>query len=300
MRRPNAELRIGISGWRYEPWRGVFYPEGLPQRSELAYAARHFNSVEINGSFYSLQKPEFYRRWYDETPAGFVFAVKGGRFITHMKKLLNVREALANFLASGVLCLEEKLGPILWQFPEALPCDLERFAAFFELLPRDTRQASKLALEHAPWLADRAATKVKKHRPLRHAVEVRSLSCTDPAFIALLREHGIACVVADTAGKWPMLDVRTADFTYVRLHGGKRLYVSGYSQRDIDRWAERVAGWREHGDVYVYFDNDAKVHAPFDAAALAKTLQISIGEPVRNKRARMAKRRPLREAIRGG
>jgi uncharacterized protein YecE (DUF72 family) len=295
-----GELRIGISGWRYEPWRGVFYPEGLPQRAELEYAAHHFNSVEINGSFYSLQRPSLYQRWYDATPPGFVFAVKGGRFITHMKKLIDVRTALANFLASGVLCLEDKLGPILWQFPESLPCDLKRFRAFFELLPRDTQAAAELAREHAPRLADRVVTETKRKRPLRHAIEVRSLSCTEPAFLELLREQGLACVVADTAGKWPMIDVQTSDFTYVRLHGGKRLYVSGYSPKEIERWAARVAEWRQRGDVYVYFDNDAKVHAPFDAAALAKALGAEIGEPVRNRRARLARRRPLREAIRGG
>jgi len=298
-----SEIRIGISGWRYEPWRGVFYPEGLPQRAELEYAARHFNSIEINGSFYSLQKPELYQRWYDATPPGFVFAVKGGRFITHMKKLRDVREALANFLASGVLALDDKLGPILWQFPESLPCDIERFDAFFKLLPRDTRAAAKLAREHAPWLADRALTRVRTRRPLRYAIEVRSLTCVDPAFIDLLREHKLACVVADTAGKWPLLEQDTADFMYARLHGDKRLYVSGYSPRAIAAWAERVKAWRsgrEPRDVYVYFDNDAKVHAPFDAAALARALGVTMGEPIRNKRARLARRRPLREAIRGG
>jgi uncharacterized protein YecE (DUF72 family) len=295
-----SQLRIGISGWRYEPWRGVFYPEGLPQKSELEYAARHFNSIEINGSFYSLQRPSLYQRWHDATPDDFVFAVKGGRFITHMKKLIDVRTALANFLASGVLCLERKLGPILWQFPESLPCDLERFAAFFELLPRDTQTAAELAREHSPRLADRVATRVEQNRPLRHAVEVRSASCVEPAFIELLRAHGLACVVADTAGKWPMIEAPTASFTYVRLHGGKRLYVSGYGPRAIAAWAERVARWRARGDVYVYFDNDAKVHAPFDAAALAKALEVTIGEPLRNKRGKLARRRPLREAIRGG
>lgn len=298
-----GELRIGVSGWRYEPWRGVFYPEGLPQRRELEHAARHFNSIELNGSFYSLQRPALYQRWYDATPPGFVFAVKGGRFITHMKKLLDVRTALANFLASGVLCLDDKLGPILWQFPESLPCDLARFDAFFALLPRDTRSAAKLAREHAPWLRDRVATEVRRNRPLRHAIEVRSPSCAQPPFIELLRKHKLACVVADTAGKWPLLEEDTADFMYARLHGDKRLYVSGYSPRAIAAWAARVAAWRagpEPRDVYVYFDNDAKVHAPFDAAALAKALQVEIGEPLRNKRARLARRRPLREAIRGG
>jgi len=296
-----GRIRTGIAGWVFPEWRkGMFYPEGLPQRAELEYASRHFNSIEINGSFYSLQRPSLYVRWREATPSGFVFAVKGGRFITHMKKLVDVRTALANFLASGVLCLEEKLGPILWQFPESLPCDLKRFGAFFELLPRDTLAAGELAKEHAPRLAGRVATDVGQRRPLRHAVEVRSMSCVEPAFLDLLRAHGIACVVADTAGKWPMIETRTADFTYVRLHGDKRLYASGYSTRAIATWAQRVERWREQGDVYVYFDNDALCHAPFDAAALARAMRADIGEPVRNKRARLARRRPLREAIRGG
>src|SRR5690349_22227877 len=129
-----GEIRIGISGWRYPPWRGTFYPNGLPQRRELEYASRHVATIEINGSFYSLQRPEFYARWRDETPDGFVFAVKGGRFITHMKKLRDVETALANFFGSGVLALGEKLGPILWQFPESMPHELDRFAAFFAQL----------------------------------------------------------------------------------------------------------------------------------------------------------------------
>jgi uncharacterized protein YecE (DUF72 family) len=312
-----GELRIGISGWRYEPWRGVFYPEGLPQRRELEHAARHFNSIEINGSFYSLQKPGLYQRWYEATPEGFVFAVKGGRFITHMKKLVDVRTALANFFASGVLCLEEKLGPILWQFPAALPCDA-RFEPFFRMLPRDTREAAALAGEHAEWMTGRVVTETRARRPLRYAVEVRAASCVEPSFIELLRAHDIACVVADTAGRWPCIEDVTSSFMYLRLHGDKRLYESGYGPRAIARWAERIAAWRAGGepadaqrvldrappsraarDVYVYFDNDVKVHAPFDAAALARALDADIGAPLKNKRARMAKRKPLRQPIFG-
>src|SRR2546421_9997190 len=136
-----AEVRIGISGWRYGPWRGTFYPQKLQQKRELEYASRKLNSIEINGSFYSLQRPSSYRAWYEATPDGFVFAVKGGRFITHMKRLRDVDEATANFFASGILLLREKLGPILWQFPPNMGFDEQKFADFFELLPKDTLDA---------------------------------------------------------------------------------------------------------------------------------------------------------------
>ncbi len=284
-------VRVGISGWRYAPWRGVFYPAGLPQREELAFASKQLDSIEINGSFYSLQRPELYRRWAAETPPGFVFAVKGGRYITHMRRLRDARIPLANFFASGVLALEEKLGPILWQFPETLACDLVRFREFFEMLPRNTREAAALAADRDPWLADRSLIETSSNRPLRHAVEVRSRTCATPQFIALLREFGVAWVVADTAGRWPFFEDVTADFVYVRLHGDKELYESGYSRPAIARWARKVRAWSSGGepsdaqrvsspaapngegrDVYVYFDNDVKVRAPFDALALARAM----------------------------
>jgi uncharacterized protein YecE (DUF72 family) len=264
-----ADVRIGISGWRYAGWRGVFYPQGLAQRRELEYASRQFRSLEINGSFYSLQRPEFYRQWYRDTPEGFVFAVKGGRFITHMKKLRGVEKPLANFLASGVLALNEKLGPILWQLPPILPFDEERLAGFFDLLPRDTFAAAALARRHDHRVSRRSWLRADARRPLRHALEVRHESFRSPRFARLLREHHIGLVVADTAGKWPFLDEVTADFVYVRLHGDSELYVSGYTPEAIEAWARRVRRWRaRRRDVYVYFDNDAKVHAPFDALAL--------------------------------
>src|SRR5437588_3107894 len=141
-------LRVGISGWTYPPWRGVFYPKKLPQRLELQFASREFNSIEINGSFYSLQRPSSYQRWYLETPAGFLFSVKGARFITHIKKLRDVETPLANFFASGVLALKEKLGPILWQLPPNLGWNEERLASFFQLLPRNNADAADLARRH--------------------------------------------------------------------------------------------------------------------------------------------------------
>ena len=284
------DLYIGISGWTYAGWRGVFYPKKLAHRLELQFASREFNSIEINGSFYSLQLPSSYRRWYAETPPGFIFSVKGGRFITHMKKLRAVEAPLANFFASGILCLREKLGPILWQFPPNFGWNAERFAEFFELLPRDTRAAARLARNHDAKLKGRAWTKTDAARPIRHAVEIRHESFMVPEFFALLRRHKVAFVVADTAGKWPYAENLTADFVYCRLHGAEQLYVSGYSDQELDWWANRIEHWRKgkqpknarlvsnqkaaagKRDVYIYFDNDAKVHAPFNARTLADKL----------------------------
>ncbi len=269
-----APVRVGISGWTYAGWRGDFYPRGLVQRRELAYAAERMSSIEINGSFYSLQRPASYVSWREQTPDDFVFAVKGGRFITHMKKLRGVETALANFFASGVLALGPKLGPLLWQLPENLPYDAERLTQFFDLLPRTAAEAALLATRHdAKVPEDRAWTKVDDDRPLRHALEFRSETyCTDEAF-DLMRHHDISCVVADSAGRWPRPEVSTSDFVYVRLHGDTELYASGYSVEALDRWAATCHRWAETQDVYVYFDNDAKGHAPHDALALLDRLQ---------------------------
>jgi uncharacterized protein YecE (DUF72 family) len=286
-----AQIHIGISGWTYDGWRGVFYPEGLPRRRELEYASRQLGSIEINGSFYSLQRPESYRKWREETPDDFLFAVKGSRFITHMKKLRDVVTPLANFFASGVLCLGPKLGPILWQFPAAVRFDEARFAAFLELLPADTEAAAALARRHDHRLEGRSWTETDARRPLRHAFEIRHESFLVPAFTALLRRHDAAFVLADTAGHWPYAEDLTADFVYIRLHGAEELYASGYDDGALDWWAERIRAWSAGGqppdpvliegerrprrrkrDVYVYFDNDAKVRAPFDARRLAERL----------------------------
>ncbi|MEP7021444.1 MAG: DUF72 domain-containing protein [Pseudonocardiales bacterium] len=268
-----GDARVGISGWTYPPWRGVFYPKGLPQRAELNYAASQLSSIEINGSFYSLQLPSSYRTWHDQTPDDFVFSVKGGRFITHLKKLREPQVSLANFFASGVLALRGKLGPFLWQLPPNFGFNPERLAEFFANLPRSTGEAAWLARRHDERLKDRALTDTDADRPLRHAIEVRHDSFKTPAFTELLREHHIAVVVADTAGKWPLIAEVTADFAYVRLHGDKELYVSGYSDEALDSWAANIRKWMsEDRDAYVYFDNDVKVHAPFDAVALAKRL----------------------------
>ncbi len=270
-----GRVHVGISGWTYAGWRGDFYPRGLAQRRELEYASRRVTSIEVNGSFYSLQRPASYLAWRAQTPDGFVFSVKGGRFITHMKKLRGVETALANFFASGVLALGDKLGPVLWQLPPVLGYDPARLTAFFELLPRTTTQAVALAASHDERLADRSWTVTDAERPLRHALEVRHASYEDAAFVALLREHDVGLVVADTAGKWPLLEHVTSDFVYVRLHGAEELYVSGYTEAALDAWAAKVRRWATGGDVFVYFDNDVKVRAPFDAMSLADRLGIS-------------------------
>ncbi len=271
-----AEIRIGTSGWRYPPWRGDFYPPGLAQRRELEYLSRQLNAVELNGSFYSLQRPERFRAWFDETPSDFLFAVKGGRFITHMKQLRDVETSLANFYASGVLALGAKLGPFLWQLPPRLTFDPDRLANFFALLPRTTTDAAELAAKHDDKLKAKPYLEPGKRRPLRHALEVRHPSFAEPAAKKLLRDHGIALVVADTAGKWPFLEDQTAGFAYVRLHGAEELYVSGYSDRALREWAEKIRTWHDDGkrDVHVYFDNDAKVEAPRNAQALADLLGV--------------------------
>ncbi|HEU5469874.1 MAG TPA: DUF72 domain-containing protein [Actinophytocola sp.] len=273
-------IRVGTSGWLYPPWRGRFYPTGLPHRRELEYLAGLVNSVELNGSFYSLQRPASYQAWHAQTPDDFVFAVKGGRFITHMKRLREVETPLANFFASGPLALGAKLGPVLWQLPASLPYDPDLLAAFFALLPRDTATAARLAARHDERLAGRSWTTTDADRPLRHALEVRHPGFVDPSFLDLLRAHRIGLVIADTAGKFPYLEDVTADFAYVRLHGDEELYASDYSAAALDRWAGRVRELAAAaGDVYVYFDNDIHAYAPHNAIALAGRLGLKPAAP---------------------
>jgi uncharacterized protein YecE (DUF72 family) len=274
-------VRIGISGWRYEPWRGVWYPEGLAQRRELEFCGRHFPTVEINGSFYSLQRPEYYEDWYRQTPPGFVFAVKGSRYITHLLRLKNIEKPLANFFASGIFNLRDKLGPFLWQFPPQFSFDPGRFDAFFARLPRTTGQALSLARRRDVRMTGRARLAIDQDRPLRHAVEIRHPSFMSDEFVSLLKKHDIGLVVADTAGKWPRLFHVTSDFVYVRLHGDVKIYTSGYSERALAGWARRIRDWERAGrDVYLYFDNDVKVKAPFDALNLMRKVGLSWGSPV--------------------
>ena len=274
-------IRIGISGWRYAPWRGVFYPQGLAQRRELEYAARHFPTLEINGSFYSLQRPQYYDQWYRETPPGFLYSVKGSRYITHLLRLKNIEKPLANFYAQGIFALREKLGPFLWQFPPMFRFDAARLEPFFERLPRTTAEALALARQRDARMTGRSRLAIDAQRSLRHAVEIRHPSFMNEDFVALLRKHGIGLVVADTAGKWPKLFHVTSDFVYVRLHGDVKIYTSGYSEGALASWARRIRKWDKDGrDVYVYFDNDVKVRAPFDALNLMRKLGLEWGVPL--------------------
>jgi uncharacterized protein YecE (DUF72 family) len=262
----------------------VFYPKGLPQRRELKFAAQNFDTVEINGTFYSLQRPESFTEWVRQTPDDFVFSVKGSRYITHMLKLRETKVPLANFFASGVLRLGEKFGPLLWQFPPQMRFDRERFETFFKLLPRTHREAASLMRRYADRIREDTGFRVKKDAPLRHCVEIRHESFVVPEFVELLRQYDVGLVVADTV-EWPLLMDVSSGFVYCRLHGSEQLYASGYEGAALDQWAERVVTWARGGqpegrradatdaevtprDVYVYFDNDAKVRAPFDAKGL--------------------------------
>lgn len=265
MSKAGGEARIGISGWRYEPWRDHFYPSGLPQRHELAFASRMLPTIEINGSFYSLQKPESFLAWHDETPDDFVFSVKGPRFLTHIRRLKDVELPLANFLASGLFALRAKLGPILWQFPENLAYDPQRFEAFFALLPKDTHAGLALAKKHDARVEGRSWLEKIPRRALRHAVEIRHPSFVDPAFIALLRRYRIALVIADSVGRWPLIEDLTAEFVYARLHGDAELYASGYGDEALAHWARRIRSW------------SVKLHAPYDAARLSMLLGVPTG-----------------------
>jgi uncharacterized protein YecE (DUF72 family) len=271
----SPDTRIGISGWRYTGWRGDFYPVGLAQRRELEYASQRMGSIEINGSFYSLQRPSSYASWRAETPDDFVFAVKGGRFISHLKRLVDVETPLANFFASGVLALGPKLGPVLWQLPANLSFDAEVLDAFFTLLPGSTAEAASLAERHDDKVKEgRALTTAELDVPLRYALEFRSTTFAVEEAFEVMRRHGVACVLADTAGRWPKVEEVTADFMYVRLHGDKELYVSGYSDAALDEWAAKCRGWKAAGlDVFAYFDNDSKGYAPYDAMRLMERLR---------------------------
>lgn len=287
---------IGISGWTYSGWRGTFYPPGLPHEHELRYASRRFNAIEINGTFYRLQRPENFESWREQTPRGFRFAVKGSRFITHMKQLRDIESPLANFFASGVLRLEEKLGPVLWQFAPRRRLDLARFEHFLDLLPHDTAAASRLARRHDARVSGRASCEVHADRPIRHALEIRHASFLAESFLALLRRHQVALVFSDAASDWPYAEDVTAPFVYLRLHGAEVTYASGYDATALDRWAAKLRCWltgqepadsarigppaaaRASRDAYTFFDNDAKVRAPLDAAALAARLGVHWSE----------------------
>jgi uncharacterized protein YecE (DUF72 family) len=289
-------IRIGISGWTYKPWRGVFFPKGLPQKHEMAYAARTFPSIEVNGTFYGLQRPTSFQAWHDGTPDGFVFAIKASRYITHIRRLRDAEKPLANFFAQGVLALGRKLGPFLWQLPPSYRFDPAALEAFLRLLPQDTDAAVKLARRHEPRMKGRVFLTPDKKRPLRHAMEIRHESFRNEGFVTLLRKYRVGLVVADTV-EWPRLGDITADFVYARLHGSEQLYASGYSDDALDDWARWFRSWNRSQsprgvdrlsaakarvkvkDIFVYFDNDMKVRAPFDALKLAQRLKVKAGLP---------------------
>ena len=269
LRSARPRVCIGISGYVYPRWRGRFYPAGLPQRRWLEFASRAFNSIELNGTFYSLKSPSIFERWAREVQDDFVFAIKGSRYITHNLKLRNAEGALANFFASGVLALGGKTGPFLWQLPATYRFIRDRVETFLTQLPRNSRQGAKVAAKHDEPVRD-PLTRARSRVDYRHALEVRHPSFFCGEFYELLRAHDCGLVLADTAGKFPYAEEVTADFLYIRLHGSTQLYVSGYSDAELARWAAKIRRWRRSRDVFVYFDNDAKVHAPFDAMRLAE------------------------------
>lgn len=285
-----SRIRIGLSGWNYPHWRGDFYPPGLRQADELAHAVAAFDTIEINRTFYSLAKPAHYRHWREVAPAGFRYALKGSRFITHTKRLLDVEVPLANFFASGVLALGDRMGPILWQLPGRFHFDPSRLDAFLALLPKDEQAAARLARRHDQRVAE-AVTKAVTNRRIRHVLEVRDQSFLVPEAVRVLRHHGVALAFSHSS-RWPYTEELTTGFVYIRLHGPAALYTSAYSEADLDRWAARIRGWhtgaepadpiritertppsRKSRDVYVYFDNDGGGYAPRQAAALAERLR---------------------------
>ncbi|HEU4915496.1 MAG TPA: DUF72 domain-containing protein [Acidimicrobiia bacterium] len=266
-----GKIRIGLSGWSYQDWRGDFYPDGLPHDEELSYAAARFPTLEINRTFYSLVKPKTMRAWYDATPYDLRFSVKGSRFITHNKKLANTEDPMKRFVESGLVDLKHKLGPILWQLGPNLRFDPGRVERFFSGLPHRLGG-----------------------RRLRHVFEPRHESFFVPEMARLARDHGVALAFSHSAA-WPYTEELTAGFVYIRLHGPRAVYSSPYSGRELELWAARIERWSEGSEpedasritdldppprkgrsVYVYFDNDSGGHAPRQAADL-----ISLLAPVR-------------------
>lgn len=276
-------VRVGISGWVYPRWRGSFYPPGLRQRDELAYASQRLDAIEINGTFYSLQSADSFRRWRDATPEGFVFAVKGHRQATHFRRLVGATASIADFFSSGVLALGDKLGPVLWQTPPNLRFDARILDAFLGALPHSTAEAAALIGRHGRLESSRRWLPENENHRIRHALEVRHESFLDPSFAEILRRHRVAAVVADTAGRYPRIREVTADHVYVRLHGDSELYASGYGEKALREWADAARGWADGSacpdhvgrDVYVFFDNDVKVRAPYDAMRLREMLTES-------------------------
>ncbi|WP_066519845.1 DUF72 domain-containing protein [Curtobacterium ammoniigenes] len=277
----SPQVRIGLSGWQYDAWRGDFYPERLPKRRWLEYVGERFPTVELNGSFYSLQRPSRYRAWAAAVPSGFSFAVKGGRFLTHMLHLRTPHQGLANFFASGVLELGDRLGPVLWQLPDGFAPDPALLEGFCAGLPRTFGAARRLASDHDdrvhldPGDEDGTRPQPPDSAPIRAALEIRDPRAVTEAHLAILREHGIALVDSHAGPAWSRFTHDTgASFAYLRLHGAPRVYADGYSPQALGVWASRIAAHIRAGrDVFVYFDNDAERHAPWDALALQRIVR---------------------------
>ena len=267
-----GEVRIGTSGWVYPPWRGVFYPKGLTAEegavvSVVAAEQRRDQRLVLFAAT-PIELPEV----GDQTPDDFVFAVKGSRFITHMKRLAGHRHRTAELPGLRRARTRSEARPDPVAAATQLPLRRERAREFFEHLPRTTAAAAEVAKRHDERV-DPAHTTIDEDRPLRHALEIRHESFAVPEFPELLRDHDIALVVADAAGKFPMIEEVTSGLVYVRLHGHDELYVSGYTDEGLDMWAEKITKWRKKHDVHVYFDNDAKVAAPRDAMELQRRLK---------------------------
>lgn len=243
-RRDAGKVYVGVGGWNFAPWRGSFYPKGLVQARELHYASRELTSIEINSTFYGLQKPATFQKWHDETPDGFVFSLKAPRFVTHRKNLAQSAASIDRFLGSGLLRLGARLGAINWQLAPTKHFDAGEIAAFLELLPR-----------------------TMAGRPLRHAIEVRHESFSCQAFTRLARDHEVAIVEAGDS-KYPRIQERTAPFSYLRVMGAKSSAPKGYAAAALARWRERARTLAKNGDVYFYFISGAKARNPLAARAL--------------------------------
>jgi uncharacterized protein YecE (DUF72 family) len=243
-----GKIHVGIGGWTYEPWRGVFYPEDLPQKRELEFASRRLSSIEINGTYYSTFKPASWAKWREETPKGFVFSVKASRYCSNRKELSGAGESIVRFIGQGMSELGERLGPINWQFMNSKKFAPEDFEGFLKLLPREVGGL-----------------------PLRHAFEVRNDSFKTERFYELARRHNAAIVFADD-DTFPAIDEATADFTYARLMRTVEDVETGYSAADLDNWAARARAWAKRGDVFIYFISGAKLRAPAAAQALIERL----------------------------
>lgn len=268
-------VRTGTAGWVYEPWRGTFFPEGLVQKKELAYASSRLGSIEINATFRANQKPESFAKWAGEARDGFVFSIKGPQLVTHIKRLKNCEIELANFFASGPLALGAKLGPFVWQLPPNVAYDRAVLTQFLSWLPRSIEDYVVLAskaderLKSVPYLD---GTHVG---PIRHAIEMRNTSFDLPEVRALLAEHNVAQVIADSVDN-PSREL-TADFAYCRLQGPARPDAAGYGADDIADWASTMRGWSNAGrDVFGYFVHEDKLHAPDNAIALRQALGIAL------------------------